>query len=160
MATENQIKALEKWLGVFLMDMDFKMASAYLDRLHEANDEYKKDKSKKGVVKAAKGQIITELQELGLVVDEVVVKAGLQAGEKRAPHHTLADEGTQPEGNGATGIEDEIHKIAVVMRYAVREATAIVEQEINKGGIGEASKAGILQRIATTMFIEAERRGL
>lgn len=160
MATENQIKALEKWLGIPLMDMNFKVASAYLDRLHKASEEYKKDKKgKKGIVKKVKVEITAELQKLGLVVDE----EGVKVDKKKASHRTLAEEKAQPEeGNGVTTteIEEEVHKIGVVMRYAVREATAIVEQEINNGGIGEASKAGILQRIATTMFIEGMRRGL
>lgn len=157
MATEKQIKALEKWLGIPLMDMNFKTASSYLDRLHKASEEYKKDKKgKKGIVKKVKAEIIAELQKLGLVVDEAAVKAG----KKKATHHTLADDKVQPEGDGATGIEEEIHKIGTVMRYAVREATAIVEQEINNGGISVVSKAGILQRIATTIFIQGERQGL
>jgi len=64
MATENQIKALEKWLGIPLMDMDFKIASAYLDRLHEASEAYKKDKKgNKGIVKKVKAQIAAELKK-------------------------------------------------------------------------------------------------
>ena len=151
MAMENQIKALEKWLGIPLMDMNFKKASAYLDRLHKASEEYKKDKKgKKGIVKKVKEQIIAELKELNLVVDEEAVKKGLEEGKERVTPTTLA----------GVGIEDEIHKIGMVMRYAVREAAAIVEQEINNGGISEVSKAGILQRIATAIFIQGERQGL
>ena len=161
MATEKQIRALEKWLGIPLMDMNFKKASAYLDRLHDASEEYKKDKKgKKGIVKKVKEQIIAELQKLGLVVDEAAVKKGLEEGKERISHSTLAGVGVPPEGNGATGLEEEIHRIGMVMRYSVREASAIVEQEISNNGIGETSKAGLLQRIATAIFIQGERQGL
>ena len=50
MATENQLKALENWLGIPLADMKFKAASGYLDRLHQASEEFNADKeSKKGI---------------------------------------------------------------------------------------------------------------
>ena len=160
MATENQIKALEKWLGIPLMDMHFKKASAYLDRLHDASEAYKKDKKgNKGIIKKVKAEIIAELQTLGLVVDEAAVKAGCKEGKEGITHRTMAGV-AQPEGVAAAGIEEEIHKIGTVMWFAVREANTIVEGGINNGGIGEASKAGLLQRIATTMFIESMRRGL
>ena len=59
-----------------------------------------------------------------------------------------------------THAEAEVSKMAVVMRFCVREANAIVEQEINGGGLSEATRATATQKIAGTMFIEAMRRGL
>ena len=58
------------------------------------------------------------------------------------------------------------HLFFIVSAFAVDigSDTAVTrfstQQEINNGGISEASKAGILQKLATTVFIEAERRGL
>jgi len=86
------------------------------------------------------------------VVDGEVVKAGLQKEKEKVM--------ITPTTLAGISIEEEIAKIGMVMRYAVREASAIMEQEIRGDGIGEASKAGILQRIATIIFIQGVRQGL
>ena len=60
----------------------------------------------------------------------------------------------------AVHAEAEMSRIARTMRLAVRESHAIVEQEVNGGGLGEATRAQLTEKLAVTMFIEAMRRGL
>ncbi|GAH25191.1 unnamed protein product [marine sediment metagenome] len=57
-------------------------------------------------------------------------------------------------------VEAEVANMAMVMRYCVREAYPIVEQEIDCGGLSETSRAQMQQKLATTLFIAAMRRGL
>jgi hypothetical protein len=57
-------------------------------------------------------------------------------------------------------VEVEVANMAMVMRYCVREAYPIVEEEIDCGGLSEITKAQIQQKLATTLFIAAMRRGL
>ena len=59
-----------------------------------------------------------------------------------------------------TDVEAEVKNMAMVMRYCVREAYPIVEQEIDCGGLSETSRAQMQQKLATTLFIAAMRRGL
>ena len=56
--------------------------------------------------------------------------------------------------------EDTVSEIAMVMRLAVRESNTIVEQEIDGGGLSEATKANLVERLAVTIFIEARKREL
>ena len=41
-----------------------------------------------------------------------------------------------------------------------RESNTIVEQEIDGGGLSEATKANLVERLAVTIFIEARKREL
>jgi hypothetical protein len=53
----------------------------------------------------------------------------------------------------------EVARMAVVMKFCATEAQQIVEGMSN-GGVTEGTKAGMIQKFATAMFIEAMRRGL
>ena len=57
-------------------------------------------------------------------------------------------------------VEAEVANMGMVMRYCVREAYPIVEQEIDCGGLSETSRAQMQQKLAITLFIESMRRGL
>lgn len=73
MATEKQLKALEKWLSGELRDgegvgeMPFEVCSDALSRLSEASKAYKEKKAERGVVKKTKVQIADELRERGFI---------------------------------------------------------------------------------------------
>jgi uncharacterized protein (UPF0335 family) len=53
----------------------------------------------------------------------------------------------------------EVARMAVVMKFCATEAQQIVEGMSN-GGVTEGTKASMIQKFATTMFIESMRRGL
>jgi len=56
--------------------------------------------------------------------------------------------------------EAEVARMAVVMRFCTVEAAKIANEVCNGGGITEGTKASMVQKLATTMFIESMKRGL
>jgi len=71
MASENQLAALRNWLkheipaGHSVCEMPAEVCSDALSRLHAASEEYKEDKTKKGLVLKTKKEIVRELREQG-----------------------------------------------------------------------------------------------
>ena len=57
-------------------------------------------------------------------------------------------------------VEAEVARMAVVMRFCTTEAAKIANEVCNGGGITEGTKASMVQKLATTMFIESMKRGL
>ncbi len=54
----------------------------------------------------------------------------------------------------------EIAKMGSVLAECTREALLVTEELCYNGGITEGQKAALVQKYATTLFIEAMRRGL
>jgi len=184
MATEGQLNALQNWLGVKLEDIDFDSASEYLDRLHEASEQFNTDKTKKGIVKKTKQAICDELRKAGKIKrpegEEKLIgeKAGWEYKEEetvkdmKGPEDAAHDEEGFPQDETPQqrqarqdrAIEEshaqvEIRHMAVVLRFCVRDASGIVEEEVGTG-VSESVRANLMQKFATTLFIEASRRGL
>ncbi len=172
MATEGQLNALENWLGVKLEDVEFEIASEYLDRLHEASEAFKNDKTKKGIVKRTKQEICDELRKAGKIrrpegeqkldtaaQEEETVKGMIGAGDETLPERQ-AREARQDQAIQEAHAQAEIAHMATVMRFCIREAVAFVNAEFDITGLSEAVKANLIDKKSTTLFIEASRRGL
>ena len=149
LATENQIKRLY----------------AVLHSLGYDPKDWKKGQNIASYAKLSRGQCSDLIDELEFEEaekqgehQEAVKqnKVDIQNGTQN--HIDTGDHGE--EGQDQTYAEAEVAKMAVVMRFCVREANAIVEQEINGGGLSEATRATATQKIAGTLFIEGMRRGL
>ncbi len=160
MATEKQIAALEKWLQVDLEDMDFNTCSDYLDRLHTASEEYNADPQRlKGIVKKEKESILAELRKAN--------KISRPAGEQKITpeeDEPNVERGTVPipasdDQRDRDEANAEIVQMGTIMQFCVAEAQRIVNDLAN-GGVTEGTKAGLIQKLSTTMFIEAMKRGL
>ena len=162
MATEKQIIALEKWLQVNIEDMDFDTCSDYLDMLHNASDEYNADKNKKGIVKQTKEAILDELRKAG--------KITRPEGEQKITPKETEDKvipGSLPFANRELLnpfelANAEVVKMGAVFRSCVIEGEKIVSDMdlLSNAGVTPGSQAGLVQKISTTLFIEAMKRGL
>ena len=179
MATEKQIMALEKWLQVDIEDMDFDTCSDYLDMLHNASEEYNADKNKKGIVKQTKEAILNELRKTGKITRpageqkldssaDAEPKRGLDPAEwlEKKRREELERQRSQNVEPARTDLQlEEAHaqaeviRMGTVMKFCVVESQRIAEELCN-GGVTEGTKAGLIQKLSTTLFIEAMRRGL
>ena len=89
MATENQLRALEKWLkheipaGHDICEMPGEVCSDALSRLHEASELYKIDNSKKGIVLKVKQAIVSELQKDGYIDTRIGVDQTLDVEQDK-----------------------------------------------------------------------------
>ena len=57
-------------------------------------------------------------------------------------------------------VNAEVARMGFVMQLCTSEAKKIADALCSNGGITEGTKAGMIQKLATTMFIEAMKRGL
>jgi hypothetical protein len=148
LATESQIKRLY----------------AVLHSLGIEPKAWKKERNIASYAKLTRGECSNYIDELDKI--EAEKKAGSDSGDDELQKREGVQEFTcgepkQPKSEEQTQEEfDTVSEIAMVMRLAVRESNIIVEQEIDGGGLPEATKANLVERLAVTIFIEARKRGL
>jgi len=147
LATENQIKRLY----------------AVLHSLGHEPKDWKKGQNIGSYAKLTRGQC-----------SDLIDVLELEEAEKKGKHQEAAKQNGEDVKNGTqqqistqdltleqAHAEAELSRIAVVMKFAAREAKTIVEEElINGTSITEGTKASLIERFAVTMFIEGMRRGL
>jgi len=157
LATENQIKRLY----------------AVLHSLGHEPKDWKKGQNIGSYAKLTRGQCSDLIDVLEL--EEAEKKGKHQQAEARRPAEIK--NGTQKQFLGPGDVsydsegfvqdellqqshaEAEISRIAIVMRFAAKEAKYIVD-DLTNGGITEGTKASLVERFAVTIFIEGMRRGL
>jgi hypothetical protein len=172
MATEKQIRALEKWLGVELEnDIDFDIASEYLTQLSEASAEYKRT-GKLGTVKNVKDEIKEELRLMGKIrqpisqtklVEKEPAKTGVIDGDcDKEEDLTVGDEYEDLEGLEPEDEEQEVEggEKDLVKQYVQLYADIWEEVLRNKTFAGIESReqgiavAGVFREIIKTKRTE------
>lgn len=168
MATEPQRHALAKWLGQEVKNMDFEAASDLLQRLHGASELYNKDQVKnKGIVKKEKETILSDLRNKGLLYGEGEepkkeeetdfgdsLKEGMKEHINTFASRTLATE-------AAPDREEEIiQRVAGNLKACLPFAAGIVESELEEYGLSNEQKAGLIEKFAVSIYIQASREGL
>jgi len=155
----------------FASEAQIKRLYAVLHSIGYDPKQWKKEQNISSYAKLTRGQCSDLIDELEL---EEAEKKGKHVEAVKQNKEDVQN-GTQQQFKGPgdvsydeegfvqdqTPAEAEISRIAVVMKFAAREARTIVEEElINGTGITEGTKASLIERFAVTIFIEAMKRGL
>jgi hypothetical protein len=143
----------------YATEAQIKRLYAVLHSLGYDPKQWKKDHDITSYSKLTRGECSDYIDELEF--EEVEKKVRHDNATKKLPEDLKNGLQKQifPAEDETETPKDEIATMAAVMQRCIQEANRIVEEEIDGGGLSEASKAGIMQRLATTLFIEAMRRG-
>lgn len=138
MATENQLKALEKWLikelpaGSDICEMPGDVCSDALSRLHEASEAYKNDKTKKGIVLKAKQEIVSELRESGYIDLRIGIDQTLETEQKEKDkidelHRVVFGKRAEEDQNQDKIREERVNVLEAEAREAVEKQQSAPE---------------------------------
>lgn len=143
----------------YATEAQIKRLYAVLHSLGRDPKEFKKSRNFSSYEKLTREQCSAFITELEAIEEQRKTK---KAQEKAGVQNQI-DEPAQESADAVleeAHAEAEVARMSLVMRLCAIEAKKIADELCSNGGITEGVKTAMIQKFATTMFIEAMRRGL